>query len=93
MSARPLFIARYGVYAAVGVAILSGWLAYRGGNAVDASLMRAVFVFVLFTGLGFGAEAVIATAPWRPRHVSQSPPQTTPHQEPAPEDPQDEDND
>jgi uncharacterized membrane protein YedE/YeeE len=92
VNARPLFIARYGVYAAVAVALLSGWLAYRAGNPVDASLMRAVFVFVLFTGLGFGAEAVIATAPGRARHVNQPPPQTAPQHAPAPEDSQDEDN-
>ena len=65
MNSQPLYVARYGVYAALGAAAICAWLTHRAGNSLDVSVMRSVFVFVLFTGLAFGAEAVIVTAPRR----------------------------
>lgn len=67
MMPQPLYVARHGVFVALAAAVISAWLTHRSGNPLDVSLMRSVFVFVLFTGLGFGAEAVIATAPRRSR--------------------------
>jgi hypothetical protein len=60
---RPYTIARYGVYAAAGVALLSVWLGTRAGAAFDYALLRAVFFFVIIAALGFGAEAVLLLTP------------------------------
>ncbi|MGE5596190.1 MAG: hypothetical protein ACM3S1_09170 [Hyphomicrobiales bacterium] len=62
---RPYTIARYGVYLAIAVAAMSIWLGQRAGASLDYSLLRAVFVFVIFTALAFGAEAVF-TVGWQP---------------------------
>jgi hypothetical protein len=57
---RPYTIARYGVYAAVTMAIVSAWLGTRAGASLDFALMRSVFVFVVVTALGFGAELLLS---------------------------------
>jgi hypothetical protein len=59
MTLRPYTVARYGVYLAAAVAALSAWLGHQAGATLDFTLMRAVFVFVIFTALGFGAEAIL----------------------------------
>ncbi len=60
MNLRPYTVARYGVYLALAIAVLSIWLGQQAGATLDFSLMRAVFIFVIFTALGFGAEAVLS---------------------------------
>lgn len=65
MTFRPLTVARFGVYAALAVAAMSVWLGLQAGATLDYALLRAVFVFVIFTALGFAAEAVL-TIGWRP---------------------------
>lgn len=59
MNLRPFTIARYGVWAALGAAVISVWLGTQAGATLDFTLLRAVFVFVIFTALGFGADAVL----------------------------------
>lgn len=66
-SLRPFTIARYGVYLALAVAVLTTWLATRAGHPFEAALMRAIFTFVLVTAVAFGAEAIILTSPPRPQ--------------------------
>jgi hypothetical protein len=56
---RPFTVARWGVYLAVAAAVMSAWLGQRAGASLDFVLMRGVFVFVVFAGLGFAAEAVL----------------------------------
>lgn len=76
--------ATLGVYIAIGLAVGSVVLARNAGMAFDLAVMRAVFVFVLFTALAFGAEAVLS-APGAPRAA---PPPANPVADPstAPED-------
>lgn len=57
---RPYTVARYGIYFAFAVAALSVWLGNRAGASLDYVLLRAVFVFVIFTAIAFGAEAVLS---------------------------------
>lgn len=59
MSLRPYTVAKYGIYVAVAMAGLSVWLGQQAGATLDYTLLRAVFVFVVFTAIGFGAEAVL----------------------------------
>jgi hypothetical protein len=59
MNLRPYTVARYGVYAALAIAVMSVWLGQRAGASLDYTLLRAVFVFVIFTGLAFGADALL----------------------------------
>ncbi len=59
MNLQPYAVARYGVYLALGVAAISVWLGQQAGASLDFALLRAVFVFVVFTALGFGAEGVL----------------------------------
>jgi hypothetical protein len=56
---RPLAAARIGLYLALGAAVMSVWLGQRAGASLDYCLLRAVFIFVIFAALGFGAEAVL----------------------------------
>jgi len=63
---RPYTVARYGVYLAAAVAVLSVWLGERAGATLDFTLLRAVFIFVIFVAIGFGAEAVL-TFNFQPR--------------------------
>ncbi|MBK9545977.1 MAG: hypothetical protein IPO51_09025 [Dehalococcoidia bacterium] len=60
---RPYTVARYGIYAAAGVALISVWLGVRAGTAFDFALLRSVFYFVIVAALGFGAEAVLLFTP------------------------------
>jgi thiol:disulfide interchange protein len=60
---RPYLVARWGVYLACLMATLSAWWAYNAGNSMDGALMRAVFVFVIFVAIAFGAEAVLHAGP------------------------------
>lgn len=63
MTLRPFTLARWGVYLAVAAASVSVWLGLREGYALDYLLMRSVIYFVIVTAIGFGAEAVLLTAP------------------------------
>ena len=63
MNLRPYTIARYGVYTAASIALMSVWLGTRAGVALDYALLRSVFFFVIVAVLGFGAEAVLLTTP------------------------------
>jgi hypothetical protein len=56
---QPYTVARYGVYGAAAISVMSVWLGQRAGATLDFALLRAVFVFVIFTALAFGAEAVL----------------------------------
>ena len=59
----PYTIARYGVYLAGAVAVLSVWLGTRAGAPLDYALLRSVFFFVIVAALSFGAEAVLLLTP------------------------------
>ena len=63
---RPYTIARYGLYAAAAVALLSVWLGTRAGAPLDYALLRSVFFFVIVAALAFGAEAVLLLTPVPP---------------------------
>lgn len=65
MTFMPFAVARYGVWLAVLVAAMSAWLGINAGASLDYALLRAVFVFIIFVALGFGAEAVL-TVGFRP---------------------------
>ncbi|HMO54260.1 MAG TPA: hypothetical protein PJ994_07125 [Tepidiformaceae bacterium] len=52
--------------------MLSVWLGVRAGFELDYALLRAVFFFVIVTCLGFGAEAVLLTTPYRVHAASES---------------------
>ena len=70
----PYTVARYGLYFAIAVAVLSVWLGQQAGASLDYSLLRAVFVFLLFAIIAFLAEAVLTV------HVPpQAAPATPPH--------------
>lgn len=69
-SLQPFTVARYGVYFSLAVAAGSVWLGQRAGATLDYSLLRAVFIFVIFTVLAFGAEAVL-TIGWQPQPLRQ----------------------
>ena len=71
---RPYTIARYGVYLAGAVAVLSVWLGTRAGTPLDYALLRSVFFFVIVAALSFGAEAVLLlTPPPPPQPVLETP--------------------
>jgi len=71
---RPLTVARIGVYAAAAIAVMSIWLGQRAGASLDYALLRAVFVFVVFTAFGFGAEAILTVDWQRPESPASEPP-------------------
>lgn len=85
----PYTVARYGIYLAAGVALTSIWLGQRAGATFDFTLLRAVFVFVLFVAIGFGAEAVLSFN-FQPRPPA---PPTTPSLNPPPADARDRNDD
>jgi hypothetical protein len=60
---RPIQIARFGVYAAAGLAAGSMLLPQNSGTPLDAALLRAFMVFVASTAMALGAEAVHHSAP------------------------------
>lgn len=72
MNLQPFTVARYGVYAAMAIAAMSVWLGQRAGATLDYTLLRGVFVFVIFTALAFGAEAVLML------NVPPQPPESAP---------------
>lgn len=63
---RPFTVARYGVYLALGTAVMSVWLGSNAGATLDFTILRGVFIFLIVTALGFGAEAVLTLGPVRP---------------------------
>lgn len=65
MTWRPYMVARYGVYVALAISALSVWLGEKAGGTLDFALMRAVFVFLAFTAMAFGAEALLSFSPLR----------------------------
>lgn len=65
MTFRPFTVARFGIYLALAVAAMSAWLGLQAGATLDYALLRAVFVFVIFTAIGFAGEAVL-TIGWQP---------------------------
>jgi hypothetical protein len=73
---QPFAVARYGVWLALAAAAMSAWLGDHAGATFDYVLLRAVFVFVIFVLLGFGAEAVLT--------VGFQPPAEQPRQEQKP---------
>jgi hypothetical protein len=58
---QPFIVARYGVYAAGIAGAISVWLGAQAGASLDYALLRAVFVFILFTALALGAEALLSS--------------------------------
>ncbi len=60
MTFRPFTVARWGMYVAAGAAVLSIWLGHNAGASLDFLMLRAVFVFVIVTLLGLGAEATLS---------------------------------
>ena len=77
MNLRPYTVAKYGIYGAAAFAALSVWLGQRAGATFDFTLLRAVFVFVIFAGLGFGADAVLTL------NVKLTPPEQRPEEKGA----------
>jgi hypothetical protein len=82
MSLQPYVVARYGVYAAATVAAVSVWLGQQAGATLDFSIMRGVFIFVVFTAIGFGAEAVLTLGV---NPTNQDPTAAEPHEAPTDE--------
>ncbi|MCC6388623.1 MAG: hypothetical protein IT302_14705 [Dehalococcoidia bacterium] len=72
MNFPPFAVARYGVYLALFAAVMSAWLGQRAGASLDYALLRSVFVFVIFTALGFGAEAVLTVGVHPIEHPAQA---------------------
>ncbi len=70
--------ATWGVYAAIALAVGSVVLACNAGAAFDVALLRALFVFVLFTALAFGAEAVLSSPGTAPPLEKAPPPLSAP---------------
>ncbi|MBE7520157.1 MAG: hypothetical protein HS107_13045 [Thermoflexaceae bacterium] len=77
MTFRPFTVARFGIYLALAVAAMSAWLGLQAGATLDYALLRAVFVFVIFTAIGFAAEAVL-TIGWQPQVPRPDPPAPRP---------------
>ena len=69
MNFTPFTVARYGVYVAIAVAIMSIYLGHQNGATFEFVLLRAVGLFVIVTALGLGAEAVL-TVESPPTHAS-----------------------
>ncbi|MBA4181004.1 MAG: hypothetical protein C0506_10490 [Anaerolinea sp.] len=57
---RPFTIARYGIFLAVAAALMSVWLGRQAGASLDYAVLRAVFVFLIFTAIAFAAEAILS---------------------------------
>ena len=77
MNLRTYTVTRWGIYVALAFAGMSVWLGMNAGASLDFALLRAVFVFVLFTAIALGADAVLTL------NVHLTPP-------PAPKEPTDE---
>ena len=63
MTLLPYTVARYGMYAALMVAIGSMILGYRAGASLDYVILRGVIVFVVFAALAIAAEGILIWAP------------------------------
>jgi hypothetical protein len=59
MNLRPYTVARYGIYFALAFAAMSVWLGQQAGASLDFTILRGVFIFIVFTALAFGADAVL----------------------------------
>lgn len=60
MNFVPYTVARYGIYAACAVAVLSILIGRQAGASFDFLLLRSIAVFVIVTALALGAEAVLS---------------------------------
>ncbi|MFN0146800.1 MAG: hypothetical protein ACKVT1_09830 [Dehalococcoidia bacterium] len=60
MKFQPFVVARWGLYLASGVAVMSIWLGHQAGASLDFLMLRSVFVFVIVTALAFAAEAILS---------------------------------
>jgi hypothetical protein len=60
MNFVPYTVARYGIYTACAVALLSIFIGRQAGASFDFLLLRSIAVFVIVTALGLGAEAVLS---------------------------------
>ena len=69
MKFQPFIVARYGVYGSGVAAAISVWLGLNAGASLDYALLRAVFFFVIFVALAFGAEALLSTGWQEPESV------------------------
>lgn len=59
MRLPPFTVARYGLWLALAVAVMSAWLGTNAGATLEYALLRAVFVFIIFVVLAFLAEAIL----------------------------------
>lgn len=59
MRLPPYTVAKYGLYGAVAIAVVSAWLGLQAGATLDYAVLRGVIVFVIFAVLAFAAEAVL----------------------------------
>ena len=62
MKLQPFTVARYGIFTALGIALLSLALSRNAGIPMDVAAARSIFIFVAFAAIAFGAEAVLLTA-------------------------------
>jgi len=70
----PFTIARWGIYAAAGLAGLSAWLGLQAGGTLDYVVLRGAFVFVVFSAIAFAGEALVSSHVQRPRHEQRQEP-------------------
>ncbi len=70
MNFVPYTVARYGIYAASVVAILSILIGRQAGASFDFLLLRSVAVFVIVTALGLAAEAILSVDGPRAPHTA-----------------------
>jgi prolipoprotein diacylglyceryltransferase len=68
---QPFTVARYGVYVALGIAVVSLALSRNAGIPMDVAAARSIFIFVAFAAIAFGAEAVLLTASRPLTHTTQ----------------------
>ena len=67
MTLPPYTVARYGLYAAIAIAVVSAWLGLRAGASLDYVVLRGAIVFVIFAGLALAAEAVLVASVQEPK--------------------------
>ena len=54
---------RYGLYAAIGLAVLATWLSSSAGYPIEAALLRGLIAFMAGSFVAYFAELVVMTAP------------------------------
>ena len=54
---------RYGLYAAIGFAVLATWLSSSAGYPIEAALLRGLIAFMAGSLVAYFAELVVMTAP------------------------------